>query len=86
MHVPKNSNNQVQLLLFLGFYWLQYHMPQCLYFVFMSHYMNGIETVWSKTHKFELPIPNSYRFLILGRNNHLFMLCQHLEVKLANIW
>ena len=78
-----NSNNHVQLQPFLGFYWLQDHMPQCLYFVFMNHGIDGIETMWSQTQQFEQLIPNSYGFLILGRNNHLFMLGQHLENKIS---
>lgn len=45
----------------------------------MNHGMDGIETMWSQTQQFEQLIPNSYGFLILVRNNHLFMLGQHLE-------
>ena len=51
-----NSNNHVQLQPFLGFYWLQDHMPQCLYFVFMNHGIDGIETMWSQTQQFEQPV------------------------------
>lgn len=35
--------------------------------------------MWSQTQQFEQLIPNSYGFLILGRNNRLFMLGQHLD-------
>lgn len=66
------GGSQVQTLLLLVFYWLQYQKSQCLHPGFMSHGafhsagMDGVETVWSQTQQFGQLLPNSVKFLILA--------------------